>query len=260
MSAVDAGRDVFVGDGPAARRMRSIDWAATPLGPVSGWPHSLKVVVRILLTSRYAMWLGWGKAFTFFCNDAYRPTLGNKDEWAIGASARDVWAEIWDDIGPRADSVIRTGQATWDEALQLFLERSGFKEETYHTFSYSPVPDDSGGIGGMLCVVTEVTERVIGERRSRCCAPWPPIWPRRRRWRMSAWRSRAASTRARRTCPSSSSISSSATAARASPPPPASRAGTPRRRWRSCATPRRRCGRPPRSRAASAPSGSRRWR
>ena len=69
------------------------------------------------------------------------------------------------DIGPRAESVVKTGQATWDESLLLFLERSGYAEETYRPFSYSPVPDDSGGTGGMLCVVTEDTERVIGERR-----------------------------------------------------------------------------------------------
>src|SRR5262249_58907389 len=84
---------------------------------------------------------------------------------ALGAAARRVWAEIRADIGPRAESVLETGVATWDEGLQLFLERSGYPEETYHTFSYSPVPDDGGGIGGMLCVVTEDTERTLGERR-----------------------------------------------------------------------------------------------
>ncbi len=121
-----------------------------------------------MLESRYAMWLGWGPEFTFFYNDAYaRMTLGPKHPWALGRSAREVWSEIWADVGPRAESVIQTGQATWDEGLLLFLERQGFPEETYHTFSYSPVPDDSGGVGGMLCVVTEDTERTIGERRLR---------------------------------------------------------------------------------------------
>ena len=76
-----------------------------------------------------------------------------------------MWAEIWPDIGPRIETVLRTGEATWDEALLLFLERSGAPEETYHTFSYSPLADDEGAIVGMLCVVTEDTERVIGERR-----------------------------------------------------------------------------------------------
>jgi PAS domain S-box-containing protein len=121
-----------------------------------------------MLDSRYAMWLGWGPDFTFFYNDAYaRMTLGPKHPWALGRSAREVWSEIWRDIGPRAESVMQTGQATWDESLLLFLERQGFSEESYHTFSYSPVPDDGGGIGGMLCVVTEDTERTIGERRMR---------------------------------------------------------------------------------------------
>jgi hypothetical protein len=114
------------------------------------------------------MWLGWGPEFTFFYNDAYaRMTLGPKHPWALGKPARQVWAEIWSDIGPRAESVLRTGKATWDEGLLLFLERNGFPEETYHTFSYSPVPDDAGNIGGLLCVVTEDTDRTIGERRLR---------------------------------------------------------------------------------------------
>ena len=121
-----------------------------------------------MLDSRYAMWLGWGPNLTFLYNDAYaKMTLGPKHPWALGRSAREVWREIWNDIGPRAEAVLRTGQATWDEGLLLFLERMGFPEETYHTFSYSPVPDDKGAIGGMLCVVTEDTERTIGERRLR---------------------------------------------------------------------------------------------
>jgi PAS domain S-box-containing protein len=158
----------LAGGGETGALMRSLDWAATPLGPVGGWPQSLKTTVRIMLDSRYAMWLGWGPDLTFFYNDAYaRMTLGPKHPWALGRPAREVWSEIWDDIGPRAESVIRTGQATWDEGLLLFLERRGFPEETYHTFSYSPVPDDRGGVGGMLCVVTEDTERTIGERRLR---------------------------------------------------------------------------------------------
>src|SRR5215468_8485479 len=152
-----------VAGGEMTERTRAFDWSKTPVGPPDGWPQSLKTIVRVLLDSRYAMWLGWGPDLTFFYNDAYaRMTLGPKHPWALGRTAREVWSEIWDDIGPRAESVIRTGQATWDEGLLLFLERRGFSEETYHTFSYSPVPDDRGGIGGMICVVNEDTERTIG--------------------------------------------------------------------------------------------------
>lgn len=150
--------------GEMAERLRNFDWSQHPLGPPENWPQSLKVVIQIMLTSRYAMWLGWGKELYFFCNDAYLPTLGIKRDF-LGTPANKVWAEIWEHTGPRAESVVKTGKATWDEGLLLFLERSGFAEETYHTFSYSPVPTDSGEIGGMLCVVTEETTRVIGERR-----------------------------------------------------------------------------------------------
>lgn len=167
MSDQVTGLDCLAGGGEMGALMRAKDWSQTPLGPVSNWPQSLKIVLRILLTSRYAMWLGWGDDFHFFYNDAYRPTLGVKHPWALGVPAREVWAEIWTDIGPRADTVLRHGLATWDEALLLFLERSGFREETYHTFSYSPIPDDVGGIGGLLCVVTEETDRVLSERRLR---------------------------------------------------------------------------------------------
>ncbi len=153
------------GGGEMARRIREFDWAQHPLGPPKNWPNSLKVVVHLMLSSSFAMWMGWGPEFYFFCNDAYLPTLGIKRDNILGLSAKKVWEEIWDDVGPRAESVVRTGEATWDESLLLFLERSGFAEETYHTFSYSPISDDDGSIGGMLCVVTEETERVIGGRR-----------------------------------------------------------------------------------------------
>jgi signal transduction histidine kinase len=131
------------------------------------WPQSLKTIVRVMLDSRFAMWMAWGDEGTFFCNDAYLPTLGIKRDWALGARADRVWEEIWQDIGPRIERVLSTGSATWDEALQLFLRRSGYDEETFHTFSYSPVYDESNRVAGMLCVVAEVTERVIGERRLR---------------------------------------------------------------------------------------------
>ena len=159
-------RAVLAGGGEMGALMRDFDWAATPLGDVDSWPQSLRTAVRVLLTSRFAMWMGWGPDLTFLYNDAYgRMTLGRKHPWALGRPAREVWAEIWRDIGPRIERVIETGDATWDESLLLFLERSGYPEETYHTFSYSPLADDSGAIAGMLCVVTEETERVIGERR-----------------------------------------------------------------------------------------------
>ena len=153
------------GSGEMAALIRTYDWSKTPLGPQDSWPQSLRTVVNILLTSRYQMWMAWGPELTFLCNDAYRPTLGIKHPHALGRPAQEVWAEIWSDIGPRIATVLETGESTYEEGLLLFLERSGFPEETYHTFSYSPLSDDQGRISGMLCVVTEETERFIGERR-----------------------------------------------------------------------------------------------
>jgi signal transduction histidine kinase/DNA-binding response OmpR family regulator len=161
----DGGPPLLRGPGEVRALMRACDWAATPIGPPPNWPASLRTTVRMMLSSRFAMWMAWGPELTFLCNDAYLPTVGLKRDWVIGARSDSVWAEIWADIGPRIDRVLATGEATWDEALLLYLERKGFTEETYHTFSYSPLVEDDGAVAGMLCVVAEVTERVIGERQ-----------------------------------------------------------------------------------------------
>jgi PAS domain S-box-containing protein len=165
-SARESLRDFLARSGEVGIDLLEIDWSETPLGPLDGWPRSLSTMVRILLTSRFAMWMAWGPELTFLCNDAYRrDTLGKKYPWALGRPASEVWAEIWPEIAPRIERVMTTGEATWDEALMLILERSGYREETYHTFSYSPLPDDRGLVAGMLCVVSEESKRVIGERR-----------------------------------------------------------------------------------------------
>ncbi|MBO9601240.1 MAG: PAS domain-containing protein [Novosphingobium sp.] len=156
--------DIFPGESAMAQAMRAHEWAATALGEPGGWPEALKIPLRILLTSRFEMWLGWGPELNFFYNDAYVPTLGIKHPVALGRPFQEVWAEVYDDV---ADQVarVRAGEATWNKALLLLLERSGFPEETYHSFSYSPLYDAEGAVGGMLCVVNEETGRVIGERR-----------------------------------------------------------------------------------------------
>ena len=131
--------DVFSDGGDAGRDLRAVERAAPRSGhrrlaaePADRGEH--------LLSSRFPMWMAWGPELTFFCNAAYRrDTLGRKYPWALGRPASEVWSEIWDDIGPRIEPVLATEQATWDEALLLFLERSGYPEETYHTFSYSPL-------------------------------------------------------------------------------------------------------------------------
>ena len=157
---------LFRNGGELGRAMAERDWGSTAVGNPETWPAALRNMVRIVLTSRFSMWAAWGPELTTFYNDAYwRDTLQAKHPWALGRPAAEMWAEIWDDIGPRIRSVLETGVATWDEDLLLFLERSGYPEETYHTFSYSPLDGESGRPEGMLCVVTETTARVVGERR-----------------------------------------------------------------------------------------------
>jgi len=156
--------DIFPGTSEMARIMREHDWAATPLGAPRSWPDALKIPLRMLLTSRFEMWLGWGPDLQFFYNDAYIPTLGLKHPVMLGRPFQEVWSEVYEDV---ADQVarVRAGEATWNKALLLLLERSGYPEETYHSFSYSPLYEVDGTVGGLMCVVTEETARIISERR-----------------------------------------------------------------------------------------------
>lgn len=164
-SATDqALHDVFPGNSEMARQMRAHDWGATPLGDPRSWPENLKIPLRMLLTSRFEMWLGWGDDLHFFYNDAYIPTLGIKHPVMLGRPFEEVWAEVYHEV---ADQVlkVRAGEATWNEELLLLLQRSGHPEETYHSFSYSPLYGENGAVDGLLCVVSEQTERVIAARR-----------------------------------------------------------------------------------------------
>jgi two-component sensor histidine kinase len=153
------------GGGEMGGRIRGHDWSKTALGPAAGWPRSLKTCVRIMLTSRQPMFVWWGEEMINLYNDAYKDIVGGKHPHALGMPASEVWREIWDEAGPRARSALHRAEGTYDEALQLIMERNGYKEETYYTFSYSPVPNDDGTTGGILCANTDETQRIIGERR-----------------------------------------------------------------------------------------------
>lgn len=156
---------IFVGDSDMAKHMRAHDWTSTSLGDPLQWPQSLKLAVRILLTSKFEMWIGWGPDIAFLYNDAYRPTLGIKHGYALGMPTRELYPEIWPEVEPRLRRVYQHGEATWDRALQLILHRHGYPEETYHTFSYSPLVGDSDKVEGIFCAVSEETERVISVDR-----------------------------------------------------------------------------------------------
>jgi K+-sensing histidine kinase KdpD len=113
------------------------------------------------------MFVWWGPELINFYNDAYIPVLGARHPEALGQSAPKIWSEIWNVIGPQAEVVLQSGQATWSEQLLLFMQRYGYPEETYFTYSYSPIRDENGLIVGVFCACTEETERVLGERRLR---------------------------------------------------------------------------------------------
>ena len=166
------------GGGELGALIRAKDWSRTPLGPSESWPQSLKTTLGILLNSRYPMFVFWGPELIKIYNDAYRPITGHKHPWALGRPAREVWPEIWSDIEPLVARAL-AGDPTYSDDLMLFMERSGFREEVYFTFSYSSVPDESGGVGGMFCACTETTARV-DRRAAPADAARPRRLPRRR--------------------------------------------------------------------------------
>lgn len=162
-----ASRDLFGGGGEMGALMRATDWSRTKLGPVENWPNSLRTMLGVILGSRFPMLLWWGPDLLHLYNDAYRPILREKHPASLAAPAAEVWAEVWDVAGPMARGVQEGGPATWTEDLQLFINSGGMAEETYFTFSYSPVPGDDGRVGGILNTVQETTAKVQSEREVR---------------------------------------------------------------------------------------------
>jgi len=157
--------DIISGGGQMGALMRTVDWSKTSLGAITHWPQSLRTSLSICLASRFPIVLYWGPDYTVLYNDAYSTILGSKHPRALGQRCRDCWAEVWDTIGPMLDSVIATGEATWSDDLLLPLERFGYPEECYFSFSFSPVRIETGAIGGVFTAVMETTERLIAERR-----------------------------------------------------------------------------------------------
>lgn len=146
-----------------ARHLNAFDWAATPLGPVEAWTPSLKSVVRTTLSSRQPMSFWWGEDLLQFHNDAYAPMLGNRVDHSIGRPFRDVWSDVWDAIYPFIQTAL-SGEGTWREDLPLTMTRHGYEEQTYWTFSYSPLYDDDGRVAGLLNTVTETTQAVADRK------------------------------------------------------------------------------------------------
>jgi signal transduction histidine kinase len=159
--------DFLAGGGELGAEMRRKDWTAHPLGAPESWPQSLRTSVSICLNSRMPVLLWWGRELLMLYNDAYRQLIGGKHPAALGQRGRECWPEIWHVIGPMLDAVLSRGEATFSENLMLPLERKGFPEECYFTFSYSPIRDEAGRVGGVFCSVVETTVQKLAARRTR---------------------------------------------------------------------------------------------
>ncbi len=155
---------IFPGGGEMGERIRTFDWSSTSIGPIERWPQSLVTSVRIMLASRQPIWIGWGPEFIYLYNDAYKAIIGGRHPSALGKPTREVWPEIWDVIGPMLQHAMGGTEGTYVEEQMLIMQRHGFSEETYYTYSYTPIPDDEGN-GGIICANTDDTQRVIGRRR-----------------------------------------------------------------------------------------------
>jgi len=200
-SAQPSSLDFLSGGGELGALMRAHSWESTPLGPPGSWPHSLKMAVRIMLTSRQPIWIGWGKELTYFYNDPYKSIIGGKHPWALGRPTREVWKEIWHDIGPMLDTALGGQQGTFVESQLLIMERNGYPEETYYTFSYSPIPNDDGSVGGIICANSDDTRRVIGERQLALLRDLAADAGHARTWQEVCERAAAALGRNRRDIP-----------------------------------------------------------
>jgi PAS domain S-box-containing protein len=171
------------GGGEMGALMRARDWASTPLGPVERWPQSLRTLVGTMLASSIPMVLFWGREYIQLYNDGYIPVFGpNKHPQALGVSGRESWAEVWDYVGSRFDAVMDTAVTASNEDQLFLLDRQGFVEECYFTFSYSPVRDETGVVAGVLSTCVETTHRVIGARRLETLRALAALPARFSRW------------------------------------------------------------------------------
>ena len=158
--------DWLVGGGEMAKLIKSIDWSETPLGPIADWPQSLCTVVSLVQASSSPISLVWGEQHTQIYNDGYWPICGDKHPEAMGQDFRECWATAWPMIGEAYESAM-AGTTAYLENIRMFLDRYGFLEETWFTFSFSPITDENGEVAGLFHPVTELTRQSLSERRTK---------------------------------------------------------------------------------------------
>lgn len=161
----------LAGDSAMASLLRRHEWSQSPLGPPGQWPQSLRSVVNLMLGSAFPMFVAWGPSLNVLYNDAYAQIMGAKHPAGVGRPFLEIWAEISADLHPLLQRV-RAGEAFYMENLPLRMSRHGYEEDTWFTFSWSPVLDESGGIAGIYCACTETTRMVLAEQRLRARGAW----------------------------------------------------------------------------------------
>lgn len=166
MSTPPTAESIFLGDGAVASLMRSYDWSDSPLGHPNQWSPALRTIVSLMLNSKFPMFLAWGPQLALLYNDAYAEILGNKHPDSLGQPFRAVWYDVWADITPIVDQAM-SGQASFHEDLPLTMQRKGYVEQTWFTFSYSPAHDEHGNVAGLYCVCTETTQQVLASRQRK---------------------------------------------------------------------------------------------
>src|ERR1700704_5819224 len=155
----------LIGGGEMGKLIRSMDWAKTPLGPIESWPQSLRTTISLCLASNFPIALAWGPKHVQIYNDGYWPICGEKHPGAMGQDFTECWAAPWPVIGEAFERAL-AGETSFLENQRMFLDRNGYLEETFFTFSFSPIRDDAG-VAGLFHPVTETTSRMLSERRTR---------------------------------------------------------------------------------------------
>ncbi len=158
--------DWLVGGGEMGKLIRSMDWSNSPLGSIESWPQSLRTTVGLCLASNFPIALVWGPDHVQIYNDGYWPICGAKHPVSMGQDFTVCWAAPWPVIGDAFERAV-AGETSFLEDQRMFLDRNGYLEETCFTFSFSPIRDESGGVGGLFHPVTETTSRMLSERRTR---------------------------------------------------------------------------------------------
>ncbi|WP_232536905.1 sensor histidine kinase [Cystobacter fuscus] len=158
--------DWLSGGGEMGELIRSMDWSATPLGPVESWPQSLRTTVSLCLSSTFPLLIAWGPERVQIYNDAYRPICGAKHPQSMGQRFNECWASALPAVGAVVDRA-QAGTGSYLENLPMILDRYGYLEEAFMTFSFSPIRDESGNVGGLFHPITETTDKMLSSRRTQ---------------------------------------------------------------------------------------------